>query len=112
MRDAARPIYGLLAEFEQPEAAARPRRGRRARRAIAEWMRYSPFPGRGTGRGAGLPQDARCRCSCLIGGIVGGTGGFFLQYCVAMIAYPINVGGRPLNSWPAFIPITFEMTIL
>jgi hypothetical protein len=59
----------------------------------------------------GLTQN-RVPLMTLLGGIAGGVGGYFMQWYSAVISYPINVGGRPLHSWPAFIPATFEITIL
>ncbi|MGB6430417.1 MAG: DUF3341 domain-containing protein [Candidatus Acidiferrales bacterium] len=108
---ARRPrIYGLLAEFEQPEqllAAAHRAREAGYRRMDA----YTPFPVEGLAEALGR-HHTFVPLITLIGGIAGGSGGFALQYWVSKIAYPINVGGRPFNSWPAFIPVTFEMTIL
>jgi hypothetical protein len=72
---------------------------------------YAPFPVEG------LSEALRLHRSwvpfiTLLGGLTGGLGGFGLQYWAAAITYPQNIGGRPLNSWPAFIPVTFELTIL
>ena len=72
---------------------------------------YSPFPVEGLAEAIGF-HHTRVPLIVLIGGILGCVGGFFLQYWVAVIDYPINIGGRPLNSWPSFIPVTFELTIL
>ena len=103
-------IYGLMAEFDSPEALLAA-----ARRAFAEGFRkmdaYSPFPVDGLAEALGFRRTL-VPLVVLIGGILGCIGGFFLQYWVAVIDYPINVGGRPLNSWPSFIPVTFELTIL
>ena len=104
------PIYGLMAEFDSPEALLEA-----SRRAFAEGFRrmdaYSPFPVDGLAEAIGFPRT-RVPLIVLIGGIAGCVGGFWLQYWVSVIDYPINIGGRPLNSWPSFIPVTFELTIL
>jgi hypothetical protein len=103
-------LYGLMAEFGTPEQlleATRQTYEAGYRRIDA----YAPFPVEGLAHAAGF-RRARLPLIVLLGGIFGGSGGFFLQYYAAVVSYPINVGGRPLNSWPAFIPVTFEMTIL
>jgi hypothetical protein len=72
---------------------------------------YSPFPIEELHEALG-GHHTRLPLIVLIGGLIGCIGGYLLQYWVAAIAYPINVGGRPFHSWPAFIPVTFECTIL
>jgi len=103
-------LYGLMAEFSSAdkllEAA---RHARESGHAGIE--AYTPFPVEGLDDAIGFP-GSRVPLATLIGGFVGGAGGFFLQWYAAVIDYPINIGGRPPNSWPAFIPITFEMTVL
>ena len=103
-------MHGLMAEFDSPEALLAA-----TRRAFAEGFRkmdaYSPFPVEGLAEALGFHRT-RVPLIVLIGGLIGCVGGFYLQYWAAVIGYPINVGGRPLNSWPSFIPITFELTIL
>jgi len=104
------PFYGLMAEFDDPAkllAAARLARGAGYRRMDA----YSPLPIEGLAEAIGF-RHTRLPLIVLIGGIVGCVGGYLLQYYVSVIAYPLNIGGRPFHSWPAFIPVTFEMTIL
>jgi hypothetical protein len=103
-------IYGLMAEFE--DATALVSATERAHEVGYRRMdAYSPFPIEELHHAMGSPRS-KLPLIVLIGGIVGCLGGFALQYWAATIAYPINIGGRPLNSWPAFIPVTFECTIL
>jgi hypothetical protein len=105
-----KPIYGVMAEFETPSAlvnAARAAREKGYRKLDA----YSPFPIEELSDALHLHKN-KLPLLVLIGGIVGGTLGYALQYFVSVIYYPINIGGRPLHSWPSYIIITFEMTIL
>ncbi len=103
--------YGLMAEFDRPEDADRGDPAR-LRARLPDDGGLHAVPGRGAGRGAGVPARTGSRPCVLIGGVTGGLLGFFMQWYSAVLSYPIDVGGRPLNSWPAFIPITFEMTVL
>jgi hypothetical protein len=107
---ARKPIYGLMAEFDDANALVGA-----AQRTYAEGYRktdaYSPFPIEAAWE-ALHANDRRVQLFVLCGGIVGALAGFGLCYWTQAIAYPMNIGGRPLNSWPAFIPVTFEVTIL
>ena len=103
-------IYGLLAEFAGPDeliAAADAVRQAGYKRTDA----FSPFPVHHLAEALGL-RKTRVAMLVLIGGIFGALLGFFMQWYSSKHMYPFMVGGKPLNSWPAFIPITFEMTVL
>jgi hypothetical protein len=103
-------LYGLMAEFEHPEevvAAARRAHGEGYRKMDA----YTPFPIEELSEALGL-RHTLLPWVVLCGGATGALAGFFMQYYLSVVEYPLNIGGRPLNSWPSFIPVTFEMTIL
>src|SRR5713101_28515 len=103
-------LHGLMAEFDDPNSlvsAARRARHEGYRRMDA----YSPFPIEELHEALGAPPS-RLPLIVLIGGLFGCIAGYLLQYWVSVIAYPLNVGGKPFHSWPAFIPVTFECTIL
>jgi hypothetical protein len=103
-------IYGLMAEFDDPSlivAAARRTYEAGYRRINA----YSPYPIEELAEAIGFHRNM-VPLATLVCGVLGGLGGFALQYWTSAIAYPLNVGGRPLLSLPAFIPVTFECTIL
>ena len=107
---AARP-YGLMAEFAEPREVVHA--ASRAREAgYVKMDAYSPFPIEALAEALGHRSRGRLPRIVLAGGILGGLSGYLLQYWVSVHAYPLNVGGRPLHSWPAFIPVTFELTVL
>src|SRR5262245_35186967 len=106
----SRAIHGLLAEFEDPTSlvAATNQAYEQGYRCMDA---YSPFPIEELHHAIGM-QHTRLPLIVLVGAIAGGIAGYLLQYWAQSMAYPVNIGGKPLVSWPAFIPITFETTIL
>jgi len=106
----APPLYGVMAEFDNPRdlVAAAHRTYEAGYRRING---YSPYPIEELSEAIGFTHT-RLPLIVFIGALVGAIGGFFMQYWMEVIDYPLNVGGKPYNSWPAFIPITFETTVL
>ena len=103
-------IYGLMAEFEMPGQVLEA--GKRTHDAgYRKIDAYTPFPVHGMEEAVGFHRT-KLPWVILAGALVGMFGGFFMQYIANVIHFPINIGGRPYDSWVAFIPITFECTIL
>jgi hypothetical protein len=103
-------LHGLMAEFDNPTALVAA--ANHARLAGYKQMdAYSPIPIEELSEALGLPRSRLPRL-VLLGGILGGLGGYALEVWTQASAYPLNVGGRPLVSWPQYIPVTFETTVL
>jgi hypothetical protein len=103
-------LYGLMAEFDSAQAlldAAHEVRAAGYTRTDA----YSPFPIHGLAEAIGFNEHLVPKIT-LAGGIIGAVGGYGLEYWTQVIAYPMNIGGRPYFSWVSFIPPAFETTIL
>ena len=103
-------IHGLMAEFDRPTAlVAAAEKARLA--GFRNMDAYTPIPIEELEEALGLKRT-RLPMLVFLGGLVGGLGGYSLEYWTQTIAYPMNVGGRPFHSWPQFIPVTFETTVL
>jgi len=109
MKEQREALWGWMAEFDSPASLLAAARA--ARDAGYRPEAYSPFPVEGLDEVLGL---ARSRVSMItfIGALLGGVGGFAMQWYSAVVDRPLNVGGRPLNSWPMFVPVTFELAVL
>ena len=104
------PTYGLLAEFDSPTALVKAAEQTHAA-GYKKIDAYSPLPIEGLAEAIGFHHDL-VPLVTLIGAIIGGTTGYLMQYWINVVNYPLNIGGKPFHSWPSFIIVTFEMTIL
>jgi hypothetical protein len=103
-------LHGLMAEFADHERAVEA--ARRAYEAGYRTMEaYTPFPVEGLSDALGHKRTA-VPLIVMIGALCGGSGGYFMMWYASVVDYPLNIGGRPLHSWPAFVPITFELMVL
>ena len=102
--------WGVMAEFAGADALLEA--ARRTREAgYTRLEAYAPFPVEGLAEAIGC-RPTRVPLATLVGALAGGAGAYLMQWYSASVDYPIDVGARPLHSWPMFIPVTFEMTIL
>jgi hypothetical protein len=103
-------LYGLMAEFDSPDALLAAANGARVA-GYRAMDAYTPIPIEELAEALGLRRTRLPRL-VFLGGLLGGLGGYGLEYWTQNIAYPLNIGGRPFHSWPQFIPVTFETTVL
>lgn len=102
--------WGLMAEFGTADAlldAAKRVRAAGYRRLEA----YSPFPIDGLAEELGYERSP-VPFWTFLGGLFGGMAGYFMQWYSAVVDYPVNIAGRPIHSWPMFVPVSFEMAVL
>ena len=102
--------YGVIAEFPDAEGLLDAARAAQAE-GYTQMDAFSPFPIHGLHEAVGM-HTTKLPIIVLLGGILGGSGGYFMCWYANIVTYPMNIGGKPYNAWPAWIPITFECTVL
>jgi hypothetical protein len=103
-------LYGYMATFTAPDQLLRAAQMAR-REGYRRVQAYSPFQIEGLAEAVGFRFNW-VPWLTLLGGISGGAAGYYMMWYACTINYLLNIGGRPLNSWPSFVPITFELTVL
>lgn len=103
-------LYGIMAEFDDPDTLIHAAKILREK-GYKNMDAFTPFPVHGLDEAISF-SDPRILYMIFFGGVIGALCGYGMQYWVCVIDYPLNIGGRPLHSWPSFIPVTFECTIL
>ena len=103
-------LYGVIAEFNDPQSLLDAANATREA-GYTSFDAYSPFPIHGLSEAVGF-KHTKLSAVVLVMGLLGGLGGFLMCWYANVISYPLNIGGKPYNSWPAWIPITFECAIL
>ena len=103
-------LYGIAAAFETPEALLEAVRAAR-RAGYRRIHAYTPFPVEGIAEAIGFRINWLPPIVALAG-FGGGAGAYWIMWFASVRSYPLNVAGRPLHSWPSFLPITFEMSVL
>ncbi|MCM2324597.1 MAG: DUF3341 domain-containing protein [Oligoflexia bacterium] len=105
-----RPLIGIIGFFDDPgtllEATRRVRDAR-----YRDFDVYTPYPVHGLEAAQGLRRSPLPYVT-LVAGVLGCLLAFLFQYWTAAVDWPLNVGGKPFNSWPAWVPIMFELTVL
>lgn len=104
-------IYGVMGRYSTPEALLDAIHSLRRDEPGLRLEAYVPYAVEGLDEALGLPPS-RIPLITLAAGLLGALGGFFMQWYAAVISFPVNIGGRPLDSWPMFIPVTFELAVL
>lgn len=103
-------VHGTIAEFDDPDVLMEASRAA-YHKGYREMDAYSPFPIHGLDDALGIPET-KLPWFTLAAGVTGAVTGFGLQWFASVVHYPYDIGGRPYFSWPAFIPVTFELNIL